>query len=153
MTFSYVVADLATNQTYQIRARIGDTVSTEPLLEDEEIAYFLSERNSVNGGAALACKAIAAKFSRLADTIVGPQHINLSQKAAQYMEMSAEFERQDDVTGAVMPFCGGISLANKATYDSNSDRVRPSFVKAMTDYAIAGNQAPENIQDLTQEGF
>ncbi len=145
--WSYDVADLATNDTYKVRSRIGDTVSTEPLLEDEEIAYFLSERNSVNGGAALACKAIAAKFARLADTTVGPQSIKLSQKAAQYMEMSAEFERQDDVTGAVMPFCGGISVASKQTYDSNTDRVRPGIVKNFTDYAVAGSQAPANLDD------
>lgn len=145
--WSYDATQLATNTTYAIRVRIGDTVSTEPLLEDEEIAYFYTARNSVNGGAAMACKAIAAKFSRLADTEVGPQSIKLSQKAAQYMEMSAEFERQDDVTGAVLPFCGGISVANKAEYDSNSDRVRPAVVKNFTDYAVAGSQAPANIED------
>jgi hypothetical protein len=49
----------------KVRLRIGDTNSADPLLYDEEIDYFLSERGDDVAKAAADCAAaIAAKYAR-----------------------------------------------------------------------------------------
>lgn len=143
MTWTYVPADLETTPLYQIRFLIGDIVSTEPLVQDEEITFALIRRNSINGAVALVCRAISAKFSRLSDTTVNEQKHLLSQKAEAYAKRADEYEALDDSTGGATPFLGGASCGDKAARDSDTDRVKPGFVKNMTDYAVAGGQNPD----------
>lgn len=57
MAFTYDVASLAG----QVRLLIGDTVSTDPLFQDDEIAAFLDiEEQDIRLAAALALDAMAA---------------------------------------------------------------------------------------------
>lgn len=147
MTATYVVADLSTSTTYQIRLILGDTDVTSALLQDEEIAFFYGRRGTVNGGAAMGARSISAKFSQLSDTAIGPQKFALSQKAANFKALADDLEKLDDATGGATPFCGGISIANKQTYESDNDRAMPAFVRNGTDFPISGNQALQNAQD------
>jgi hypothetical protein len=52
MTWTYTITDLSTSQKDQVRLLIGDTVQTDHQLQDEEIAYLLTQRSSVYGAAA-----------------------------------------------------------------------------------------------------
>lgn len=152
MTWTYDAANIQTTPLYQVRMIIGDTLSTEPLLQDEEISFTLIRRNSVNGAAAMCSRSIAAKFSRLSDTTVGPQKFDLSQKAANYTKLADDLEQLDDATGGAFCFSGGISIANKQTYEADPDRVDPSFVKNGTDFPVAGGQTLQNTEDIPYWG-
>lgn len=145
--WSYDTSLITTTPKYQVRFLIGDTSSAEPLLSDEEIDFSILRRTSVNGAAAMCARSIAAKFGRLSDTTVGPQKFVLSQKFDQYNKLADELETLDDSTGGAFPFCGGISLANKQGYESDTDRVNPAFVRNGTDFPTAMGQALENVED------
>ena len=54
-----------------VRFMVGDTDTTDQLITDEEIAWCIERGNGVNIGAAIACDAISAKFSRLVDGAMG----------------------------------------------------------------------------------
>jgi hypothetical protein len=68
MTWSYNTALTADKD--KVRTFIGDTNTSEQLISDEEITFFLTQSDNIYGAAARACRAIAAKYARLTDTEV-----------------------------------------------------------------------------------
>lgn len=75
-----------------VRFLVADTVSTDPLITDEEIAYLLDVYSEAPTAAVGAARAIAAKFSREADQArsIGDLSLNesLSQKSTQYHHLA-----------------------------------------------------------------
>lgn len=144
MTWSYDPTTLTTNKTNQVRFLVGDTEVTDPLVQDEEIVFALSQRNSIYGAAAIVCRTIAAKFSRLADTVDRDIRDALSSKAKAYAMRANEYEVQAKARSGALPYAGGISIADKVTRELDLDRVPPSFNREMdTNYlpvAPVGNE-------------
>jgi hypothetical protein len=142
MTWTYDPTQLETSQMMQVRLRIGDTISSTPLLQDEEINLTLSQRNSIPGAAAMSAHIVAARFSRLADTTTGSVKISHAQKADAYRKLAADLEAQDDQFGGATPFAGGISISDMNTVNSDADRVPNNFIIGQTDYPEPYGQAP-----------
>jgi hypothetical protein len=147
MVWTYAPATLATTPKDQVRLVIGDTLDTEPQLQDEEILYLLTVRSSVYGAAAECCRSLQAKFSRSVDQGAGDQKILFSQMAKAYGVKAAEFESKAAMSGAGAPYAGGISVADKQNQQQDQDRVQPQFQIGMMDdflpVAPTGNEASE----------
>jgi len=109
-----------------IRLLVGDTDQTDQLVTDEEIAYALTQRGNAQLAAAFICKAIATKFARFVDKEVGDLKQSYSQRVTQYKEMAEELEASGSI-GSAVPFAGGISVADKESERSDTDRVDPRF--------------------------
>lgn len=92
MSWSYN-SNLATDKD-KVRLLVGDTDTTDQLLQDEEINYLLTETGNVLLAASRAAKAIAAKFSRQANKTVGDLRIDLSQKAEAYHKLADNLEQR-----------------------------------------------------------
>jgi len=81
---------------------------------------------------------LAAKFSRKADKNVGDLKISFSQLAKQYLEQAKAYENKDDdeinsyYPGST-PYSGGISISEKDSVESDTDRVTPNISKNMHD--------------------
>lgn len=121
----------------QVRFLIGDTDSSEFLLNDAEITWVISQYNSPMNAAIRCCETIIAKFSRLANERVGQVSIDYSQKAKGYRDMLRDLRSRLAMEDAV-PYAGGISVSDKQTQVMNTDRVRPDFSKHMMEnYQIA----------------
>src|SRR5688572_9196330 len=99
----------------KVRLMIGDTDSTDPLLQDDEIAYFLTERTvldndggtvSVNlqAAAADAAGAIAAEFSRKFNFSTDGQTFDLAQRVGHYLSLERELRNR---AGAYAVSVGG----------------------------------------------
>lgn len=115
-----------------VRLEIGDTDSTDPLLQDFEIQYFLLQyNNSVLSAAIRACEVIMSKFTRLADEQVGSVNIKFSQKSKQYGLLVIQLRQRLAIDGDIIPYAGGISKMDKDLQNQNQDRVRPDFTKRM----------------------
>jgi len=114
-----------------VRFLIGDTLTADQLLSDEEIAWALTQ-GSVYNAAAIAARAIAAAFSRMADKAVDDLEIKYSQKSEQYVDLAVNLESKESHK-ALGVYCGGISEADKLSNEQDTDRVPPSFKKGMTD--------------------
>jgi hypothetical protein len=145
VTWTYVVAQLSTTPLYQVRFMLGDTLPADQQLQDEEINFAISQESSVYGAAAACCRNLGARLSREADSIVGEQRTLYSSRAKAYRVKAAEFEALSIARGGGLPYAGGISIADKATNEADSDRVSPEFQKGMTDNLIpvgpAGNES------------
>lgn len=125
MTYS---ASIATTSD-QVRFLVGDTsnsASTE-LLADGEITWILTQETNVYRAASVAAEAIAAKFSRLADTSVGDVSVSNSQKSAQYKDLAKRLALKATKRGSAAAFAGGISVSDRDTRLDDTDRVDPFF--------------------------
>lgn len=132
MTFTYT-ADPNNIRLDAMRLLIGDTDSTSPLLQDSECNYFLSLNANTFLAASESCKAISAKFARLADTTVDSVSIKHSQKSKQYADLGASLESKAKIVGA-LPFAGGISRSEMDNNWNDSDLVKQSFSIGQDDH-------------------
>lgn len=133
MTWSYSLGDLATSAKDQVRLLIGDTVSADPQLQDEEIEYFISKRSTPYGAAELCCLHLASQYSRSVDTASATSKRAFSQLSKQYTQMAGQFRAQAAAAGGALPYAGGISVTDKLQQEQNADRVAPQFVIGMED--------------------
>ncbi len=114
----------------KVRFLIGDTSnsSATELLADGEITWLLSEESSdVYRTAVAAAEAVAAKFSRLADTSVGDTSVSASQKAEAYRKLAADLRTKALERGTAAPFAGGISISDRDTREADTDRPAMAF--------------------------
>lgn len=110
-----------------VRLLIGDTDSSDPLLSDAEIAFYLSENGSNNYRAGSeACKAIAAKLARLPDFSAGS--VRITNRRDEFLKLADTLSRRA-ITTTVAPYAGGISKTDKQTGEENTDRVEPFFTR------------------------
>lgn len=91
MTWTYS-GDPSNSSKDAVRFMIGDTDSTDPLLQDEEITYLVTIHAAVGMAAVGAARAIAARFSREGDKArtVGDLSLSesLSQKSFQFHHLA-----------------------------------------------------------------
>lgn len=118
-----------------VRFRIGDTVSTDPQITDEEIAYLLTA--STPAGASIkACQALIAKYSRQADITYSKTSVSASQRAKAYRDLLAILTAEG--ANAAIPIVGGISEAQKQEVWDDPDAVKPWFPRNEDDIAGIG---------------
>lgn len=130
MTWSYDISLSADKD--KVRFNVGDTDSTEELLQDEEITYLLVD-NSVLGASIAAAENIAAMFSRLMDENVGDVKISYSQRAEAYWKMVDKLKRKFSISSSA-PIAPAISITSKEVAEADTDRVKPSFTIGMDDF-------------------
>jgi len=125
MTWTYGAAPATSNRDW-VRLRVGDTDTTDQLLADSEVDGLLSVYTSKFKAAAACAKAIAARFSRKADTTMGQLSVSHSQKAAAYLVLAAEIEAGIGLdAGRVTSIA--ISVAARDTEEDDEDRPAPAF--------------------------
>lgn len=127
MTWTYVGP--ATNDKDRIRFEIGDTISTRPLLTDEEISYTLTIESSILGAAAKCCEAIAMKYAGDASKEIGKLRIWAQDRAENYSKKAKELRKK--AMGYNLPYVGGISQAEALADKADLNRVQPLFEKNM----------------------
>lgn len=143
MSFSYDTT-LATDKD-KVRLFIGDTDSTQPLLQDEEIISLLAMFGSVAVASSTACKNIAARFARYADRVTGDISVRYSQIAETYRALADEIKTSLSALNAPMPYAGGISHADKRAREEDTDRVRPAFTVDLDDNPSVGFSTPGGL--------
>lgn len=124
--------DPSANDRDEVRFLVGDTDTSDQLVNDAEIAYAVAEEADNLMAAARIAKAIAAKFARLVDKSVGDLSISYNQRQEAFLNLASELETRSNRSGAA-PYAGGISVSDKETVEDNTDRVEPSFKKGMND--------------------
>jgi hypothetical protein len=148
MAWSYSAADLNTTTTSgrlnSVRLLVGDTDTTDQLVQNEEINFALAQANdNIYYAAAWVCRAIAAKFSRMVDTTLdGALSAKYSSKAKQYQQLASQVEAQGKKTSgkALGVFGGGISVADVTVVKEDPDRVKPAFSIDQFDNVEAADQ-------------
>jgi hypothetical protein len=137
MAWSYNPADLATSKKDAVRYLVRDTNENDPLIEDEEITFTLSEEGqNIYRAAAQVCLTIAAELGRQL-SLKGKVALDAKEQHDNYMKLAAKYERKA-ATGAA-PFAGGISVADKSTRERDADRTPAGFTRDL--HSAAGNDS------------
>jgi hypothetical protein len=126
---------------HNVRLLIGDNDSTDYVLRDVDIAFFLEEAaQNAYLAAAMAAEAIAAKYARLVTNSQSDVHgnhsltRNYSDRHKHYMDLAKRLEKRR--TSSVLEkmslggvYAGGISKADKETRQENDDRPETAFAR------------------------
>lgn len=139
--------DPSATQLDAVRFKLGDIVPSDPLLTDAEINYCVSSEGSTNEAAIAAAKAVVAKYARLVSTTDDKISREYQQRVEHFQGLVKELmaNRGKRTVGI---FAGGISKANKRTYESDTDRVPPAFTRDLHDNPRQG--APISPNDAEQ---
>ena len=133
MTWTYDPTQLLTTPMMQVRYLIGDTRDTDRQVQDEEIAFALTERPSVYGAAAIVCRALSAQKSRLVDTVDNDLRTTYSLQSSAYARQAIYYEQRDAKFGGVIPVAGGLNRSNKIQMECDPNRLPPAFNIGMQD--------------------
>ena len=101
MSWTYNVADLSTNSLYEIRFIIGDTISSDPILQDEEIQSVLTQFGSVRSAAIECCERISSLYARQADYDLGPHSVKASQRSIRYEKLATKLRNSSNVAAPI----------------------------------------------------
>lgn len=132
MTWTYTAGSTAKDR---VRLLVGDTVSTDPLLQDEEIALYvpggsLAEPTEMLAAARLA-EIIAGKVARRVDMSSGSSSASLSQQVTHFRQLARDLRRQ--ASRSAVPHVGGVGISAKDTVEADADRVAPAFSRETGD--------------------
>lgn len=124
----------------QVRFLVGDADETEVFLQDDEISWLIDiwlPKGSIYYVAAMACEAIAAKFSREVTTTSDSQTVGTSELQRKYLDLAARLLRQHEtlLTGGEVSM-GGINAGEQP----DPTVTRPAFGTGMHDFVEAGPQ-------------
>lgn len=133
MTFTYDSSAIDTTTSAgrrnAVRFLVGDTDSTDVQVQDDEIAFALTESSdNVYEAGAYCCRAIAAKYSRRVDTeLDGALSASYSDLHAHYMALAETLEAESKKQSGLGVKAGGLSKAAISVVRQDTDRVTPSF--------------------------
>lgn len=117
----------------RVRLLLGDTSSSAPLLQDEEIAGLIAVYGGAHAATIAAARALAAKYSREADKWVGDLKILASQKSKAFLELATALAEGGSPSYGV-PSAGGIRISEKENMEDDTNRVSPSFKRDQFPY-------------------
>lgn len=126
MSFTYDIS----NNIGKVRFLIGDTLSTDALIEnDTEIQFCLDQVGDIYRAGALAARAGAAKLLRELSVDQGRYGWKLDREAQadRLLKLADQLEAKALTVGGVTPFAGGISISDKQSREQNTDRVQPGI--------------------------
>lgn len=135
MAWSYDPTNLntttASGRTNTVRLLVGDTDTSDQLVQNEEISFALKQNgDNVYTTAAWVCRVIASKFARLVDTqLDGALEVNYSDRAKQYTALAFQMDSMAKKNSgrALGVFAGGISKVQVEIAETDPDRVKPAF--------------------------
>jgi hypothetical protein len=157
MTWTYSLSSLATSKKDQVRLVIGDTDRPNPitgitaqLMQDEEINFYLTIRNSIFGAAAECCRTLAAQFALLGSGSyqAGDTKIAYGAIAQAFAARAIQFDLKSALT--CVPYVGGIIISDKENNEDNQDLVVPQCAIGMFDSNLPlGQLSVEAPEDTT----
>lgn len=108
-----------------VRFEIPDTVESNQLVSDEEVAYTIEQESGVYGAAARCCESIARRYTLQVDLSTGDLKLTYSKAAETFAKRARELRLR--AQGMQLPWSGGQSEAEKEGLEENTDRVQPRF--------------------------
>lgn len=129
MTATYTNPSNSANDA--VRFLVGDTNVTDAALQDEEIAFALSQAgNDTYLAAAICARSLAAKYASYVDTKFEGVSSDYSNLRDNYFALATRLEAQSKKFGSRglgTPVAGGLTYSDIEANDLNDDRVQPKF--------------------------
>lgn len=135
MTWTYSGAPVP-GSVDEVRLLIGDTDSTQPQLQNEEIQYFIDKYGAGYPAAAAAARALQGIYSRRADSQVGEVSQSSSQIALAYKALAADLSNKAALYVEIS--AGGVNVADNERADADDTQIQPAFKRGQFDNPEAG---------------
>lgn len=156
MAWSYNSSDLNTTTSSgrlnSVRLLIGDTDTTDQIMQDEEIVFSLAQtNNNIYYAGSWACHMIASKFSRLVDTrLEGAGETKYSDMAKKYITMSDHLNDLGKRTNgkSLGISAGGIKMSEMLVAEQDTNRVQPKITIKEFDNPRAMNDTPSYFDGI-----
>lgn len=146
--FSYDPSELTTNAVYAVRNEIQDTDPLDPQLQDEEIAYALTQERNFWAASARCLETIARAKLRKADVRLGRQMmINYTKMAEQLLQEAKALRAK--AMGTVVPWIGGMNISDQIAYAENTDIIQPVFTMTMMENPRVGGYTTDSTFPTT----
>lgn len=128
MTWTYDATQLEGNELYQARFLIGDTDGGNPLVEDEEIQWVLTQYPNVFEASATLAEGLAAKFTSEVDVTADGLSYSARQLGENFRALAESLrEEANRVHRLGLPYIGGISWRERERDDQDDDLIKTSF--------------------------
>lgn len=93
MSWTYDPAKLQDSSLYQIRLLIGDTIEGDPLLQDEEIQFYINQcPDDINRAALDSVNVIITRICNTPDYTLGPYSESNASRLKAFQSIKAELE-------------------------------------------------------------
>lgn len=92
MSWTYDPSQLKESELMQIRLLLGDTDANDPLLEDEEIEFYIDQNSDVNHAALDCINAILSRLAAIPEYKLGPYEENTSNRISFLNSLSKKLE-------------------------------------------------------------
>lgn len=97
MSWSYNVEELDTSLKDQIRLKLGDTDENDPILQDEEIMYYVGSAEEVTSELLIKCvTACISRLGSLPEYKLGPYEEKHSNRLATLKALKDELENEEN---------------------------------------------------------
>lgn len=145
MTWNYDSSKLGTNPIFAVRNEIQDTDPLDQQLQDEEIAYAITQERDFWGASARCLEVIARAKLRKADVRLGRQMMITYTKMAEQLVEQARALRKKSL-GTVTPWVGGMNITDQVNYAENNDIIQPVFTMTMMENPRVGGYTTDSTQ-------
>ena len=116
----------------EVRFLIGDTIETDPQLDNGEITYLLGTEANTMMAAVAAARAIAAKYARKADKAVGDLKISANSLSQKYYDLAKELGSRGMLHQ--VPTAGGIKVDEQRSNEDDTSLRHGAIRVGMHDY-------------------
>ena len=151
MTWSYIPYD-EPGHTDRDKARFyaGDVCADDPLVQDEDFDFALSEFANPKLAAALVLRSLAARFARDVSCKVGDVALtNVAARMKGYLDLADELDPEGlTKSEIVIPKFGGLAWSEKEELLDDTDAVQPAFTKGQNDIP-GGPDDGDVVSELT----
>jgi hypothetical protein len=149
MSWSYGNDPSASDKDY-VRFRIGDTDTTDQLVQDEEINGAVALTSTKQQAALLTAKALLAKWARFVDTKMGKLSLALSQRIRALQALIPDLEDEAGTLGGALgvPYMAADSLSERKAVTDDTDRLEPAFALAMHDIVRQHSESNDTFDEL-----
>ncbi len=144
MSWTYDPTQLSTNEVYAVRLEIGDVDPQNQQLADEEITYAIGQERNLWAASARCCEMIYRVVLRKADVRLGRNmQVIYTKMAQQYLDMARALRCK--AMGTVVPYVGGMNVADKQTIADNDSLVAPAFTREMQQNPWTGGYTSDSL--------
>lgn len=141
MTWTYA-GDPSVSTLAALRFLIGDTITGDQQLSDEEINFISTSFTDNNLAAAELCEAIAAKYARQVDTTNGDLRLGAQARFQHYTDLAKKYRGKGNKLALM--WSGGRLLSEKETARADASITQPSFSRGMDDFPGNGDSFDNN---------
>lgn len=146
MTWSYS-GDPSSSAGDTVHFLLGDTDSTDPLLQDEEIAFLISEWDgNLYFAAAAGAEKLAEQFAREVSFSGDGANVDFSSLSTNYAAVAQRLRKlgRTQAGRGALPYAGGISQSDVDQVNADNDRVPTAISMGMHDNYREGGGDPSS---------